>query len=89
MSKKFRLLHVYHENRTRHLGHSVSDFLCNHKGIVWELRGDFYVRNISWNHFVHHKVTGKAKVLISDGNSEIGAHVIRSNLCYLICLRHF
>ena len=25
--------------------------------------------------------------LILDGNSEIGAHV-RSNLCYLICLRH-
>ena len=27
-------------------------------------------------------------VFISDGNGEIGAH-IRSNLCYLICLRHF
>ena len=27
-------------------------------------------------------------VLIRDGNSQIGAH-IRSNLCYLICLRHF
>ena len=26
-------------------------------------------------------------VLTLDGNSEIGAHV-RSNLCYLICLRH-
>ena len=26
-------------------------------------------------------------VLISDGNSEIGAHV-GSNLCYLFCLRH-
>ena len=26
-------------------------------------------------------------VLLLDGNSEIGAHV-RSNLCYLICLRH-
>ena len=26
-------------------------------------------------------------VLISDGNSEIGAHV-RSNLCSLVCLRH-
>ena len=26
-------------------------------------------------------------LLISDGNSEIGAHV-RSDLCYLICLRH-
>ena len=26
-------------------------------------------------------------VLNLDGNSEIGAHV-RSNVCYLICLRH-
>ena len=28
-----------------------------------------------------------AMVLILDDNSEIGAH-IKSNLCYLICLRH-
>ena len=27
------------------------------------------------------------RLLISDGNSEIGAHV-GSNLCYLICIRH-
>ena len=30
----------------------------------------------------------QAVVLILDGNSEIGAHV-KSNLCYLICLRRF
>ena len=30
---------------------------------------------------------GSIMVLILDGNPEIGAHV-RSNLCYLICLRH-
>ena len=28
-----------------------------------------------------------ARVHILDGNSEIGAHA-RSNLCYLICVRH-
>ena len=27
-------------------------------------------------------------VLKLDGKSEIGAHHVRSNLCYLICLRH-
>ena len=29
----------------------------------------------------------RSMALILDGNSEIGSHV-RSNLCYLICLRH-
>ena len=33
------------------------------------------------------KMTGKGVILISGGNSEIGGH-IRSNLCYLICVRH-
>ena len=32
-------------------------------------------------------ITALTMVLILDGNPEIGAHV-RSNLCYLICLRH-
>ena len=35
----------------------------------------------------HRKSLQEIMVLISDGYSEIGTHV-RSNICYLICLRH-
>ena len=38
-------------------------------------------------HLAQEALVGDIMVLISDGNSEIDAHV-RSNLCYVICLRH-